>query len=157
MNGECAFMVEDAYCGIEYGWLTDMVDEIGFVMFPKGPAADDYTNLWNNNPVAIPACYDAERAWKLAFAYDLYTSAVPEYENYVDTNPYRNGVFDVRAIDETLYMMMEKGMITYHGMVPNLDLAAPFLWKFSPAGTDVSALLTDVRDAYNMWIEEANN
>ena len=157
LNGECAFMPEDAYCANESGWITqEMTDEIGFVMFPKGPQADDYTNLWSNNPAAIPGCYDADRAWKIAFAYDLFTSDVPGYEDYVDFSQYRNGSFDFRAIDETLTMMISKGMITYHGLIPSLDMGEPFLWKFN-GGTDVTAVLEGIRVPYNEYIDAANN
>ena len=162
LNGECAFMPEDAYCAAEGGWITyEMTDEIGFVMFPKGPNATDYTNCWTNNYVAIPACYDAERAWKIAFAYDLYTDDVPGYEGFVDFSQYRNGAFDFRAIDETLTMMISKGMITYHGMIPNLDMGEPFLWKFVGGSlgqrvTDVWAIIDSVRDTYKSYIDAAN-
>lgn len=159
-NGECAFMPEDAYCGNEGGWLKEMTDaqngDVGFVMFPKGPQGDDYTNCWSNNPCAIPGCYDADRAWKIAFAYNLYTDDVPGYENYVDFSQYRNGIFDFRAIDETLTMMISKGMVTYHGLIPSLDMGEPFLWKFN-GGTDVTAVLEGIRVPYNEYIDAANN
>jgi hypothetical protein len=134
----------------------DMTDEVGFVMFPKGPQADDYVNLSICNPAAIPACYDTERAWKIAFAYNLYTDAVPGFENYVDMSQFDYGVFDDRAVDETLTMMMDKSVVAYHGMVPNLDIYGPFLWKFTNAGVVVSDLIENVRATYQTWIEEAN-
>lgn len=156
INGECAFMVEDAYFGGAGGVLAqEMTDEVGFVMFPKGPYAEDYTNCWTNNPVAIPACYDADRAWLIAFAYDLYTDDVPGYEDYLDMSYYHNGILDFRAVDETLPMMMEKGMVTYHSMIPNLDINAPFLWNFY-GGCDVMAILDSIRVPFNEWINEAN-
>ncbi len=156
INGQVAFMPDDAYCGGPNGFLGDMVDEIGFVMFPKGPQASDYTNCWFNNPAAIPACYDANRAWKIAFAYDLYTADVPGYEGYLDLSQYRNYKFDSRAVDETCKMMTSKGMVTYHGLIANLDMAAPFLWKFGPTTESVSAILDEVRDTYKAYIDEAN-
>ncbi len=156
INGECAFMPEDAYCANESGWITqEMTDEIGFVMFPKGPQATDYTNVWSNNPAAIPGCYDADRAWKIAFAYNLYTDDVPGYENYVDLSQYRNGCMDFRTIDETINMMLTKGMITYHGLIPSLDTGEPFLWKFNGT-TDVAAVLEEIRVSYNELIDAAN-
>ena len=157
VNGECAFMVEDAYCGATGGWLTwEMEDEVGFVAFPKGPWAQDYANVSVCNPAAIPACYDLDRAWKIAFAYTMYTEDVPGYVNYVDMYQYDNGIFDDRAIDETLPMMMNKSVVAYYGMVPNLDIYGSFLWKFTNTGVDVSALIENVRGAYQAWIDEAN-
>lgn len=157
INGQVAFMPDQAYCGGPNGFLMDMVDEIGFVMFPKGPQATDYTNCWDNNPAAIPACYDADRAWKIAFAYNLYTDDVPGYEGYLDLGQYRNYNFDSRAVDETCTMMTSKGMVTYHGLIPNLDMGEPFSWKFGKtANTVVSEVLDGVRDSYKAYIDEAN-
>lgn len=157
INGQVAFMPDQAYCGGPNGFLMDMVDEIGFVMYPKGPQATDYTNCWDNNPAAIPACYDADRAWKIAFAYNLYTDDVPGYEGYLDLGQYRNYNFDSRAVDETCTMMTQKGMVTYHGLIPNLDMGEPFSWKFGKtANTVVSEVLDGVRDSYKSYIEEAN-
>ncbi len=157
LNGKCAFMVEDAYCGEDDGWLTwDMQDEVGFVAFPKGPRAEDYTNVSICNPAVIPSCYDAEKAWKIAFAYDLFTEEVPGFEGYVDMSRYTNGIFDNRALDETLPLMMDKSIVAYHGMVPNLDIYGPFLWKFTNTGVVVSDLIENVRASYQTWIDEAN-
>ncbi len=156
LNGECAFMPEDAYNGNAGGFLTlEGTDEYGFVMFPKGPQATDYTNVWSNNVVVIPGCYDAEKANKIAFAYNLFTDDVPGYEGYVDLSQYRNGCMDFRAIDETINMMMEKGMVTYHGLIPSLDTGEPFLWKFNGT-TDVTAVLESIRVPYNELIDAAN-
>lgn len=157
LNGECAFIVEEAYCGEAGGWLTwDMQDGVGFVAFPKGPQAEDYVNVTVCNPAAIPACYDADRAWKIAFAYNLYTEDVPGFEGYIDMSSYENGIFDQYALGYTLLLMMDKSTVAYHGMVPNLDINGPFLWKFTNTGVVVSDLIENVRDTYQMWIDEAN-
>lgn len=168
MNGYVAFCPEEAGLGLPDGTFADSVDELGFVMFPKGPNADDYTNCWTEYPLAIPACYDDERAWKIAFAWNLYTEEVPGYEGniaegilsydcYVDLNQYRMGNFDSRAVDETLKSMMQKGMVAYHNMIPNLDIYSPFLYRFGRgANTVVEEVLDTVRDTYMYYIDEAN-
>ena len=157
LNGQAAFLVEDEYAGCPGNFLEDMQDEIGFVMFPKGPQMDDYINVWTNNPVAIPACYDADKAWKLAFAWNLYTNA-PSAE-YYDYNGYlstaRNGKFDERAVDETITMMTEKGTIAYHGMVPNLSLGSDFVWNIGP-NCVVSEQVEAIRDTWKAYVDEAN-
>ncbi len=157
INGQAAFMVEDEYAGSPGNFLEDMQDEVGFVMFPKGPQADDYINVWTNNPIAIPACYDADKAWKLAFAWNLYTNA-PSAE-YYDYNGYlstaRNGIFDERAVDETISMMTEKGTIAYHSMVPNLNLGSDFVWNIS-ADAVVSEQVEAIRDTWKAYVDEAN-
>ncbi|MBQ9588685.1 MAG: extracellular solute-binding protein [Butyrivibrio sp.] len=157
LNGQAAFLVEDEYAGCPGNFLEDMQDEVGFVMFPKGPKMDDYINVWSNNPVAIPACYDADKAWKLAFAWNLYTNA-PSAE-YLDYNGYlstaRNGKFDERAVDETIQMMTEKGTVAYHGMVPNLNLGSDFVWNIGP-GAVVSEQVEAIRDTWKAYVDEAN-
>ena len=157
INGMAAFMVDDEYCATPGNFLEDMQDEVGFVMFPKGPKMDDYINVWTNNPIAIPACYDADKAWKIAFAWNLYTNA-PSAE-YLDYNGYlstaRNGVFDERAVDETVTMMTEKGTIAYHGMIPNLSLGSDFVWNIGP-GVVVSEQVEAIRDTWKAYVDEAN-
>lgn len=38
---------------------------------------DHYVNYAKDNVFVIPSCYDEDKAWKLAFAYNLYTDPVP--------------------------------------------------------------------------------
>ncbi len=159
LKGDVAFCPDEAYMGTLGQTFEDSIDEIGFVMFPKGPQADDYINCWTNNVLVIPACYDADRAWKIAFAWDIYSAPVPGFEDYIDLGLYRKGNFDSRAVEETIVAMMskDKGMITYHALIPNLDIAAPFLYRFGQsANTVVSEVLADTRDTYKKQIDEAN-
>ena len=160
LNGYVAFCPEEAGLGLSGRVFADSVDEIGFVMFPKGPNADDYTNCWSEYPLAIPACYDDERAWKIAFAWKLYSEDVPGYElyeSYAKLKQYRMGNFDTRAVDETIMLMMEKGMVAYHNMIPNLDINSSFLYRFGRgANTVVEEVLDTVRDTYMYYIDEAN-
>jgi ABC-type glycerol-3-phosphate transport system substrate-binding protein len=157
INGQAAFMVEDEYAGTPGNFLQDMEDEVGFVMFPKGPQREDYVNVWSNNPVAIPACYDADKAWKLAFAWNLYTDQPAGYEDYMDLSNAAAGIFDMRAIDETIPMMMEEdhGTIAYHGLIPNLSLGEQFVWNIAP-GAVVSEQVEAIRDTWKAYVDEAN-
>lgn len=158
VQGHAAFMVEDEYAGTPGSFLEDMEDEVGFVMFPKGPQMDTYLNVWSNNPAAIPGCYDADRAWKIAFAYNLYTEAPEGYEDY---NGYlstaRQGIFDERAIDETITMMSESehGTVAYHDMIPNLKLGEELTWSIAP-NADVAALTEAIADTWKAYVDEAN-
>lgn len=161
INGEAAFLFEDAYAGYgepNPGFLNGeegMKDDFGFVMFPKGPKMDDYVNCWSNNPVAIPACYDADKAWKIAFAWNLYTDDVPGYEDWLDLSNVYSGMRDTRAVEETYKSMTEKGIIAYQGLVPNLNLGPDFTWGFGP-GSVVSESVEAIRDTWKAYIDEAN-
>ncbi len=157
LEGQVAFCPDEVYM---VGWgqpFNETEDEIGFVQFPKGPQASGYTNCWTNNSLVIPACYDEEKAWKIAFAYDVFTAEIPGYEGYIDLQQFGgNYNFDTRALNESVASMMNNGMITYHTMIAGLDMGPDLLWHFSPFGTDVSELLEGLRDKYKACIDEAN-
>ena len=153
-TGEVAFMVEDAY-NIT-GMLVDMVDDWGFVVFPKPNASAEYTNCYSNNPVCIPSCYDKDKAWKIAFAWNLYTDPIPGYEDYEGWKPgYRKTARDEETVDQTLAIMVKQGMVTYHGVIPNLDTGEPFQWKIGK-NSDISTVVEGVRESWKTYIDEAN-
>lgn len=156
LNGAVAFVVEDEYAGTPGNYLCDADFEIGFVMFPKGPQAEKCVNCWCNNPVFIPNVYDADTTWKIAFAYNLYTNEPAGYEDYVDYSAAIAGVFDTRAINETITMMMqqEHGMISYTGMMPNINVSE-MLWAID-YGTDVDSVISFASDEFREIINEAN-
>ncbi|MBQ7680474.1 MAG: hypothetical protein IJT34_11565, partial [Butyrivibrio sp.] len=158
LNGSVAFMVEDEYAGTPGNFLQDMQDEVGFVMFPKGPHGSDYINVWSNNPATIPGCYDADRAWKIAFAWKLYSQDPPGYEGYNGIPARaREGIFDSRACDETIPMMSEPkhGTIAFHGMIPKLDLGPDFVWGVGP-NTVISEAVDAIRDTWKTYVDDAN-
>lgn len=158
VQGHAAFMVDQEYCGTPGNFLADMEDEVGFVMFPKGPQYDNYINVWDNNLNSIPACYDADRAWKVAFAWMLYNTVPAGYEDY---NAYlstaRQGIYDERAVDETITMMSsaEHGTVAYHGLVPNLATGPDLTWSVGP-GADIAALTEAISGTWKAYIDEAN-
>ena len=149
-------MPDQAYCGGPNGFLMDMTDEIGFVMFPKGPQASDYTNCWDNNPAAIPGCYDADRAWKIAFAYDLYTQPISGFDT---SDGWKSGYYgsmrDTRSVDETVQSFMDSSVLNPALFVPEVDLGADILWSLN-ATSSPAALTEAIRDAWNSKIEKVN-
>lgn len=157
LNGVVGFLVEDEYAGTPGNFLEDAEFEIGFVMFPAGPQGK-LVNCWSNNPACIANVYDAETAWKIAFAYDLFTNEPAGYEDY---NSYlsraRAGIFDTRAVDETITMMSEAehGMITYHGMIPNLNLGPDFTWGVG-VGAVVSEKIEAISTTWKTYVDAAN-
>ena len=158
-DGKVAFMLESEYQGTGIGQLRDVDFEVGFVMFPKGPKADKTVNIWNDNLCAIPACYSADRAWKIAFAWNLFTNPVPGYEDYNEyvENAKVAGIVDKRAIEETIPMMCEAdhGVVLYGSVVQGVNLGADFVWGVGPH-SDIAFLVENVRDKWKADIEEMN-
>jgi len=158
-DGTIAFMMDQEYqVGVNGRFYSDTPFTPGFVMFPKGPKAATYINLWDNNPHCIPGCYDAQRAWNIAFAFNLYSNPVPGYEDY---NEYvvtaKNGIVDERAQDETIPMMSEPehGTVTYHAVVPDMNAGPEFIWNIY-GGCDVAAAQEAIRDTWKAYIDAAN-
>lgn len=153
LAGEYVFLFDQAYLINQE--LLEMDDDYGFVMFPKGPKASDYTNLWDDNPVVIPANYDTDRVWKIAFAWNLFTNDIPGYEDSDSwKTAYLNNARDTRTVDETLAMMRTKGFVTYHGVIPDLDFTL-LSWHIGP-GTVVSETVASCADVWKANIEDAN-
>ena len=154
VNGMGCFIAGETYQAGQ-DWST-MEDDFGFVCFPKGPNATDYTNVLNDNPMVIPACYDAEKAWKIAFAYNLYTEPVPGFEDYNDREAgFLNNFRDTESVELTCNRLMKNGMITYHTMVPGVDLGPDIIWGLSKDNTPAQAAEA-IRPTWAAYLEEAN-
>ena len=156
INGKFLFMFEEAWAGQANSFVPTMSDEWGFLMFPIGPAANDYVMKASNNPTVIPACYDADRAWKIAFAWNLYTDTVPGYEGEDDSWQAGYQTFDTRAINESLGVMRMKGVAAIESIIPDLDMTK-ILWVVGPNGAKPSEIVESVRDSYKAAIDAANN
>jgi hypothetical protein len=152
-NGQAVFLAHQLYKATE---LTNMVDDFGFVCFPKGPDADDYTNVWTDNKYAIPACYDAEKAWKIAFAYNLYTNPTPGYEDYDATKAGQYQYFrDTESVDLTYVRMTKNGMVTWTDSIPGLDLNTGFGYELG-WGTPIPTLLESAMPTWQPFLDETN-
>jgi len=156
INGKFLFMFEEAWAGQANSFVPTMSDEWGFLMFPMGPAASDYVMKASNNPTVIPGCYDADRAWKIAFAWNLYTDTVPGYEGEDDSWQAGYQTFDIRAINDTLGVMRMKGVAAIESIIPDLDMTK-ILWVVGPNGSKPSEIVESVRDSYKAAIDAANN
>jgi len=158
-NGDACFLLEQEYAGTPGNFLADISFDAGFVMMPKGPAAKDLVNCWSNNPAVIPACYTPEQAWNIAFAYDVWFEIPPEIEeeNSIVSRA-RSGIFDDRALDETLPMMSEEkhGMISYGGMIPELETGPDLIWNVNGNAT-ISELVDAIKDKWQEKVDAANN
>jgi hypothetical protein len=158
-TGGAAFTIDQQYTFVGNNLWADMEDELGFVMFPKGPKGS-MIQVGDDNVYVIPGCYDADRAWKIAFAYSVYNEYVPGYEDY---NPFinstRTGNVDPRAAEETVPLMGKNATINYVGSIPNNGefMNAPLTWAIGPDTTQtISEILDGVRDIAKQYINEAN-
>lgn len=156
LNGGAAFLPDDYYMANPTGELAETSFDLGWVMFPKGPQGS-LVQISTDNPHVIPACYDADRAWKIAFAWNVYSDPVPGYEDYNNWEVTgATGNRDERCVSETIPMISTHGGIAYHNVVPNLDMGEPFLWKIGP-GSVISEVLDGCRETYKSYIDAANN
>jgi len=161
LSGKVAFLGEEYYAGTAGNYLEPAEFEIGFVMYPKGPDVEFNRSVFNDNFYCIPGCYDADRAWKLAFALDLWLTQPNGYEDF--NGQYANaraGIFDERAVTETVNFMTDpkNGFHRYRNLIPTIcenntaagDLGWPN-WYSTP-----SSAIEGVKESWQAYIDEAN-
>lgn len=152
-NGEACFMADETY---RAGQMADMEDDFGYVCFPMGPKMDDYSSVYYDNPIVIPACYDEEKAWNLAFAYNIFTEPVPGYEDYEPWKAnYMKSFRDTESVDLTIARLEENGFNTYHTMIAGLDLGPDLIWGISKDSTPAQQA-EKIRNTWASYLEEAN-
>lgn len=158
-NAEVALQCHEDYFA---GSLSEMEDDYGFVMFPK-PTEDTDTYKWSptDNIYCIPACYDPDTAWKIAFAFDLFTETTPGYEDADDwKNDFYKKYRDDRAVDETITMMRsnETQFVWYSDMVAGYDLGNQYYYSvygINPSATPVEKA-EEMRATWQAYLDDAN-
>ncbi len=155
-NGEVAMQVHEDYFK---GSLAEMEDDFGFVMFPKGPRATTYVHAPTDNVYVIPACYDADRAWKIAFAYNLFTNPTPGYE---DDDSWKSGYYaayrDDRAVDETIAMMREDAhqVPALTSLVPGFDGGPQFIWPVYGLAATPAEQVESMMGTWQAYVDDLN-
>ena len=160
-NGSAVFFTDQVY---RAGTLKNaMTDDYGCVVFPKGPSAKDYIGFYEDNVLVIPACYSADKAWKLAFAYNLYTQPIPGFEDDDSWKASYYGNFrDTESVDLTLQRLTENGVLLHHTMVSGIDLGNDLLWGLGYADSETGEVYTpaqkgeQLREAWNAYVNDAN-
>lgn len=157
-NAEVALQCHEDYFA---GNLAEMEDDFGFVMFPKPTEEDTYKWAPSDNVYCIPNCYDHDTAWKIAFAFDLFTETTPGYE---DADEWKNDFYgkyrDDRAVDETIAMMRsnETQFVWYSDMVPGYDLGNQYLWSvygINPSATPIEKA-EEMRATWQAYLDDVN-
>jgi multiple sugar transport system substrate-binding protein len=152
-NGEAVFSCAESY---KAGDWADMEDDFGFVCFPMGPRMDHYVNYAQDNVYVIPSCYDTEKAWKLAFAFNLYTDPVPGYEDYESWKSDNYQSFrDTESVDETLALMIDSGVPMYEKTINGINMGEDLLWGISKDSTPAQKAEA-IRNTWQSYIDEAN-
>lgn len=156
INGEVAIQCHEEYFS---GSLANMEDDFGFVMFPKGPQADGYKWAPTDNVWVIPANYDADRAWKIAFAFNLFTNPTP---GYGESEDWKNGYYtkyrDDRAVDETIAMMRDGStqFVWYTDLITGYDLGADYIWDVYGQAATPAEQAEAMRGTWQAYIDAAN-
>lgn len=155
--GKAAFCTEDGYRGNQEFAASKVEDDWGFVCFPMGPQMDDYTNVYVDNPYVLPACYDADRAWKIAFALNVWTEPVPGFENSDNwKSTYYNNYSDTEAVDYTIARMLKNGKVTYNDMITGISMGEDLLWGLGWSEETPAQAGERLRNSWNQYIAEAN-
>lgn len=128
MDAEAAMIVTEEYKAPVFN--EGMDDDYGFVMFPHGPKVDECVGYSKDNTYVIPSCYDEDRAWKIAFAYNLYTEPTPGYDEDDDWKAaYYTRYRDERAVDETLELMRTHQRALIYPLVPKANSDNEYYWN----------------------------
>ena len=104
-QGKAAFRVGQAWEGFN-GYDPFNQVNWGFVAMPKGPQADHYVNVTQDNVYGVPNVYDETTALKLEQLFTLWTKPVPG----ISDDSWANGLYDLtdeRAVEETYAMLRE--------------------------------------------------
>ena len=144
-----------------------MEDEVGFVSFPVGPSAgSNFTSYAQDNLYYIPACYDADKAWKCAFAYLCFYQDTPGYEDFISSldgikASYYANFDDTRAVDESIVRIIKTGGYEPAESVANVDIGPQFRHHVGvdvANGTilDMSAAIEEAATQWNTFVAEAN-
>lgn len=117
-TGKLAFMPNN-FWQVDSAYITECVDDWGFVYLPYGPSADSVTLCCQSYGYAIPKTFSKEEAEKIFQIYDIISdltvngqandwsiAGADEYEDIYWAEDVANSVRDARAVDETLYNMM---------------------------------------------------
>lgn len=153
-SGKAAFSAAELWRAKSFHELLE--DNLGYVCYPKGPEATEYANVCSDAAYFLPACYDEEKAWKIMFAFNLYTADTPGYEG---ERPWRNSFYqefgDLESVDDTVNTLMEHARPAYDTGVPG---ASPndVINAITEDSTPAQAAET-VKDTWAVYIEEANN
>ncbi len=98
----------EEYCA---GTIAKFDFKSGFVCIPYGPSSDgELISVVRENIWIIPSCYDKQHIADIAYAYNVYTTDAPGYEDDDSRwkGQYETVFTDQRAVNETIDLMINK-------------------------------------------------
>jgi len=154
-DGQAAMRVAGQHIA---GELQSMVDDWGFVFFPRGPRVSTYLIAPEENIFAIPSTFTPQEADDILFAYSLWMTPAPGNE---DPELWKYSLYpsyrDPRAVDETVAMFRDPAyhIPVYDSLVPGMD-RGPLVWHIWDGGIDPAQLVETASPAWNAAIAKAN-
>ena len=149
-NGKVAIRIEPQYVA---GQLSNMKDDWGMVLFPKGPKAKDYTVYTDENVFVIPSTYKRDQVEKILYAVRLWYAPLDDDWKSNLYHVYR----DTRAVDETVAMIRNPKNQVWknHLFIPGLERGdiAWAIWWFEG---EPAQLVESVSQSWNALINDAN-
>jgi ABC-type glycerol-3-phosphate transport system substrate-binding protein len=149
-DGKVAMMMDAEW---RRGQMTDMTDDWGFVLFPKGPKARDYRMPNDENVLVIPSTYKPADADKIITGINLW---------HMPTNDdWKSGLYssfrDRRAVDETMEMIHSGKYSSFRNfmMIPGLNIG-DIAWQMWWYDGEPAQLVESVSLSWNALITDAN-
>jgi ABC-type glycerol-3-phosphate transport system substrate-binding protein len=155
-EGDAAFRIDQEYAKYD---LQNVPFDWGMVMFPKGPAMNDYMAVYSENIYVLPMNFSFDEADDIMFAYNLFTNPVPGYED--DDTAWKFGSYDdfrdARAVDETLAMLRsgKHSALRLDYFVPSFEVGR-VAWDIWDLDYSPARLIESASQEWNAVIEAAN-
>ena len=165
-NGSAAFHVGQMFEANDGADLYGMEDDFGVVCFPTGPKAEAgaYKFDVSENVTVMPGFYDADRAWKIGFVYNLYANDTPGFESANDPDAWKEQFYnrfrDTRAVDET-YAILRKpesanAVISRNFGSDNDVLGQDFFWSIAGGTVTVAEAIETKMPAWEAYLATIN-
>jgi len=150
-DGKVAMRIDQHY--IAHNDLTNMKDDWGLVLPPRGPKAKNYVVFTDENVMVVPSIYNKDQVDAIMWAVQAWLTPIdnnwkaPLYQIYRDR----------RAIDETWgYIRDPKyNQWKYHLHVPGLNRGG-IAWEIWFHDGEASQLIEAVTPQWKALIEDAN-
>lgn len=132
--------------------------DFGFVCFPQGPSADSLISIVRENILVIPSCFDDQHISDTAFAYNIYTSDVPGYEDD-DTAwkaSYETLFKDEQAVSETLNNMINVLPQKMSSTILLPDYAKDWCYSIDAGSATPAEVMEEYTSQWDAMVSEFN-